>query len=432
MSPTLLRRIACALLPAGLAWAGLVLPAAAQVTIVSTQMRPVEEAETMRKQVLQGLPGGASFLPEDGNTVLTRMRAELRASRGQIDVLIALDGELAPIDQDGGLQDLDDLVARLATSREFSPAALALGRMGGQRQRFVPLMTNTFQMVANKQALPYLPAGADLQALTYPQLLAWAKALHAATGERKLGFPAGPKGLWWRYFQASFYPSHTGGVVRSFKSPEAEAGWAQLREMWQYVHPRSTSYAFMEEPLKSGEVWLAFDHTARMLPALKARPDDFVAFPAPSGAKGRGFMPVMVGLAIPKNAPDRAAAERAIDLLTQPATQARLLELFGFFPVVKADLSNLPAGVRIASAGMTATLNAPDGIASRLPVQLGRKNGEFNKIYVDAFTRIVLRKEDIRRVLNEESRWLNDLLDDAKVPCWAPDAPSGAQPCRVQ
>ncbi len=427
----------------GLAWlalagSGVSRPAHAQasvgspITIVSTQMRPVEEAEKMRKQVLSALPGGATFLPEDGNTLLTRMRAELGAARGQIDVLIALDGELAPIHQAGGLQNLDDLVARLSTSRSFSPTALALGRMGGPHQRFVPLMTNTFQMVANKRALPYLPAGAELQALTYPQLLAWAQALHAATGERKLGFPAGPKGLWWRFFQASFYPSHTGGVVRSFRSAEAQAAWAQMRELWQHVNPRSTSYAFMEEPLKTGEVWVAFDHTARLLPALNARPDDFVVFPAPSGAKGRGFMPVMVGLAIPANAPDRAASERAIDLLTQPATQARLLALFGFFPVVQTDLSSLPAGVRIASAGMTATLNAPDGIASRLPVQLGRKNGEFNKIYVDAFTRIVLRGEDIARVLDAESRWLNDLLQDAKVPCWAPDAPSGTEPCRVQ
>jgi multiple sugar transport system substrate-binding protein len=416
--------LACAL-------AGFALPAWAQTTIVSTQMRPVEEAEKMRKQVLNALPGVA-FLPEDGNTVLTRMRAELGAARGQVGVLMALDGELAPIDQEGGLQDLDDLVTRLSTTRQFDPTALALGRMGGAKQRFVPVLSNTFQMVAHRRALPYLPPGANLQALTYPQLLAWAQAIHAATGERKLGFPAGPKGLWWRFFQASFYPSHTGGVVRSFKSAEAEAGWAQLRAMWPYVHPRSTSYAFMEEPLKSGEVWIAFDHTARMLPALLARPDEFVTFPAPSGAKGRGFMPVLVGLAIPRNAPDRAAAERVIDLFTQPATQARLLALFSFFPVVKTDLSSLPAGVQLASYGMAATLNAPDGIASRLPVQLGRKNGEFNKIYVDAFTRIVLRGEDIRRVLNEESRWLNDLLEDARVPCWAPDAPSGNLPCRVQ
>lgn len=425
-------RLLCLLCLAGLLLVATASRVWAQTTIVSTQMRPVEEAEKMRKQVLNALPGGALFLPEDGNTVLTRMRAELGAARGQIDVLIALDGELAPIHQLGGLQDLDALISRLSASREFNPAALALGRMGGPTQRFVPLMTNTFMMVANRQALPHLPAGADLQALTYPQLLEWARALHAATGERKLGFPAGPKGLWWRFFQASFYPSHTGGVVRTFKSAEAEAGWLQLRAMWQHVNPRSTSYAFMEEPLKSGEVWLAFDHAARLLPALLARPDDFVAFPAPAGAKGRGFMPVMVGLAIPRNAPDRAAAERVIDLLTQPATQARLQALFGFFPVVKADLSGLPAGVRTAAAGMQATLAAPDGIASRLPVQLGRKNGEFNKIYVDAFTRIVLRGEDVRRVLNEESVWLNDLLQDAKVPCWAPDAPSGNQPCRVQ
>lgn len=45
------------------AWVGLVLPVAAQTTIVSTQMRPVEEAEKMRKQVLNALPGGATFLP---------------------------------------------------------------------------------------------------------------------------------------------------------------------------------------------------------------------------------------------------------------------------------------------------------------------------------------------------------------------------------
>lgn len=415
-----------------LACAGQAVVWAASTTVVSTQMRPVEEAEKMRKQVLSALPGSVSFLPEDGNTVLTRMRAELAAARGQIDVLIALDGELAPIDQEGGLQDLDDLVTRLSASRTFSPTALELGRLGGHRQRFVPLMTNTFIMVANRKALPYLPAGADLQALTYPQLLAWARAIHQATGERKLGFPAGPRGLWWRFFQASFYPSHTGGVVRSFKGPEAEAAWAQLRELWQFVNHRSTTYAFMEEPLRTEEVWVAFDHTARLLPALMARPDDFVAFAAPAGAKGRGFMPVMVGLAIPKNAPDRAAAERVIDLLTQPSTQSRLLSLFGFFPVVQTDSATLPAGVRVAASGMAATLNAPDGVASRLPVQLGRKNGEFNKIYVDTFTRIVIRGEEIKRVLREESRWLNDLLEDARIPCWAPDAPSGREPCRVQ
>ena len=43
--------------------------------------------------------------------------------------------------------------------------------------------------------------------------------------------------------------------------------WANLRTLWQYTNPRSTAYNFMEEPLKAGEVWIAFDHTALLLPA---------------------------------------------------------------------------------------------------------------------------------------------------------------------
>lgn len=404
----------------------------AQTNVVSTQMRPVEEAEKVRNIILKGAPDAVNFIPEDGNTYFTRMKAELGAAQGKVHATIALDGELAPVNQIGGLSDLDDLAKRLSATREFSSAAMDLGKMGGSNQRFIPLMTNTFQMVANKKALPYLPKGANINALTYVQLRDWAKAMKDATGEGKLGFPAGPKGLMHRYFQASFYPSHTGGIVRTFRNTDAEKGWAEFREMWTYVNPRSTSYGFMEEPLKTGEVWVAFDHTARLLPALNDKPADFVTFPAPAGAKGRGFMPVMVGMAIPKNAADKAAGERVIDHLTKPATQAILLKEIGFFPVVKSDLSDLSPGVQMASQGMSAVFSAKDGRASLLPVQLGTKNGEFNKIFLDTFTRIVLRKEDIKTVLDEQAKLMDALVKEVGAPCWAPDASSGTAICSVQ
>jgi multiple sugar transport system substrate-binding protein len=391
--------------------------ALAQTNIVSTQMRPVEEAAKVRNIILKGAPDSVNFIPEDGNTYFTRMKAELGAAQGKVHATIALDGELAPVNQIGGLSDLDGLLRTLSTTREFSQSAVALGKLEGKNQRFIPLMTNTFQMAANKKALQYLPKGANLSALTYPQLLDWGKAMKAATGEAKIGFPAGPKGLMHRYFQASFYPSHTGGIVRTFKGADAEKGWAQLRDMWAFVNPRSTSYGFMEEPLKNEEVWVAFDHTARLLPALVDKPNDFVVFPAPSGSKGRGYMPVMVGMAIPKNAPDRTAAERIVDHMTKPATQALILKEIGFFPVVKTDLGQLPPGIALASNGVTAVLAAKDGIASMLPVHLGAKGGEFNKIYVDTFTRIVLRKEDIKTVLLEQGKALNDLVQETGAPC---------------
>lgn len=406
--------------------------ASAQTNLLSTQMRPVEEADKMRNIILKGAPDAVNFIPELGDAFFTRMKAELSGSQGKVSATIALDGELAPVDQVGGLSDLDGLAKKLSASREFSASALEQGKLGGQHTRFIPLMTNTYQMVANKKALAYLPAGAKLDTLTYPQLRDWAKAMKDATGDAKLGFPAGPKGLMHRFFQGSFYPSHTGGIVRTFKNADAEKAWGDFKEMWAYVNPRSTSYGFMEEPLKTGEVWVAFDHTARLLPALVDKPADFVTFPAPAGAKGRGYMPVMVGIAIPKNAADKAAGERVIDHLTKPATQALILKEVGFFPVVKSDLTQLSPGVQLAAKGMTAVFTAKDAILSKLPVQLGAKGGEFSKIYIDTFTRIVLRNEDIKSVLADEGKLLDAVIKEAGAPCWAPDASSGTAACQVQ
>ena len=68
----------------------------------------------------------------------------------------------------------------------------------------------------------------------------------------------------------------------------------------------------MQEPLLSGDVWVAFDHIARLGEAFNQKPDDFVAFPAPAGPKGRAFMPVLAGMAVPKGAPDVAQAKELV------------------------------------------------------------------------------------------------------------------------
>lgn len=62
-------------------------------------------------------------------------------------------------------------------------------------------------MVANKKALQYLPAGANINALTYVQLRDWAKAMKDATGEGKLGFRLAPQGVLVALLPASFSPA---------------------------------------------------------------------------------------------------------------------------------------------------------------------------------------------------------------------------------
>jgi multiple sugar transport system substrate-binding protein len=256
--------------------------------------------------------------------------------------------------------------------------------------------------------------------------------MQTETGQPRIGFPAGPKGLMARYFQGYFYPSFTGGVVRPFKSQDAAKGWESFKQLWAVVNPNSTNYNFMQEPLLADEVWVAWDHIARLKEAVTSQPDQYVIFPAPAGPKGRGYMPVVAGLAIPQGAPDEAGAKTVIEYLTKPETQILTAQNVGFFPTVDAKLpSDVEPGIAMLAAGVDATQQAPDAVISLLPVGLGDRGGEFNKVYMDTFQRIIIRGEPVADVLNEQAATLSKLMGDAKADCWTPDAASQC-PCPVE
>ncbi|KLK91337.1 ABC transporter substrate-binding protein [Microvirga vignae] len=398
--------------------------AKAQDTIFySTQLRPIEEATKVREVLLKGVPGKVTYVVDEPPAFAVRLKAETQAGKRTISLVGALHGELQPHVPDD-LQPIEDVAAKV--SNLGIPANLMqLGKLGTDKQQYIPWMQATYIMVANKQALQYLPAGADINALTYEQLQQWAKAIADRTGQRRLGWPAGPTGLMARFFQGYFYPSFTGGVVTPFKSADAEAGWNMMKQLWTVSSPNSTSYNFMQEPLLGGEIWIAWDHVARVKEALEAQPDQFVTFPAPAGPKGRGYMPVIAGLAIPKDAPNHDGAVAVIQHLTKPETQIKTAQEVGFFPVVKAELpADLSPGVKLLSSAVSATQNAKDAVVSLLPVGLGAKGGEFNKVYMDTFQRIVQRNEPVKAVLEDQAKVLDTLMKQTGAPCWAPDKPS--------
>jgi len=235
-----------------------------------------------------------------------------------------------------------------------------------------------------------------------------------------------------RFFEGFLYPSYTGGVVVPFRSEAAEEMWIWFMSLWKSVNPNSTSYSFMQDPLLSGDVWIGFDHIARVLGALRQKPDEFVAFPAPAGPKGRGYMPVLAGLAVPKRSHDASAATALIDYLTQPDTQIVTARNLGFFPVVKAVLPpDLDSGLKIGIAAIERMQSAKDVLPALLPIGLGHRNGEFDKVFMDTFDLIVLRGQRPRVVLNREAEVLSRLMNEAVAPCWDPDPPSNGA-CQPQ
>jgi multiple sugar transport system substrate-binding protein len=408
----------------GVAMVAMAGAAQADVLFWSTQAKPAQESQAMREQVLAGAGMDVNYQGNDGGPWLTRLQAELQAGSGEIAVLGALHGDFAAMDP-ADLVDLGSLGVSSA-SDTFNN----LAKLGTSSAQYIPWMQASYIMAANKKALEHLPAGADIDALTYDQLIAWAGNVKAATGSAKFGFPAGPKGLKHRFFQGYLYPSYTDGVVRTFASDKAVIAWEKMRELWAVTNPASTNYSFLQEQLLSEEVWIAFDHTSRLANAFNERPDDFVAFPAPAGPEGRGFMPVIAGVAIPRTAPDMDAAKKLVAYMLDPATQVATLRATNFFPVVDVELpADLPPAVQAAGSAVAKMSGSADANPGLLPAGLGAKGGDFNRVFVDSFERIVLGGQDIRTVLNDQKTALQAIMNETGAPCWAPDAPSdGACP----
>ena len=398
--------------------------AQSEVLFWSTQAKPVEEAQAMREQVLSGQ--AVDYQPNDGGPWLTRLNAELQAGSGSIGVLGALHGDFSAMSPDD-LVDLDELGLG-AASATFND----LAKLGTSNTQYIPWMQASYIMAANKKALEFLPDGADINALTYDQLIEWSRNVKEATGSAKFGFPAGPKGLKHRFFQGYLYPSYTDGVVRTFASDAAVTAWEKMRELWEVTNPASTNFSFLQEQLLSEDVWIAFDHTSRLAAAFNDRPDDFVAFPAPAGPTGRGFMPVIAGVAIPRTAPDMDAAKALVAHMLKPETQIATLRATNFFPVVDVELpGDLPPSVQAAGNAVAIMSASADANPGLLPAGLGDKGGDFNRVFVDTFERIVLAGQPIEAVLDDQKKALARIMEETGAPCWAPDAPSDG-PCPVE
>jgi multiple sugar transport system substrate-binding protein len=402
--------------------------AAEEVVFFSTQFSPVEEQEKFRA-ILQ--EAGFDFTASDEGPLLDLVIAGAQAGQGELDIVGALHGSFPPLAREDAMMNMIDLAEDLSGDRDFAQAFLDTGLLGTDDfLYYVPWMQATYILAASVDALEYLPGGADVNALTWNEFGQWCQNMLDETGEQKCGLPHA--GLFHRFLEGYLWPSHTGGMVSNFRSTEAAEMMEWARDtLWPTIHPQSINYEFMQEPLLSGEVLVAFDHTARLIEAFNTEPDSFVAFPAPAGPAGRGFMPVIVGLGIPEGAPNPEEAADLIEYLTRPDVQAAVLNDLGFFPVVGGvDFSDLPEGVAIEAGAVTAQAGASDALPALLPVGLGERGGEINQIFRNAFDRIVLDGEDIAAVLDEEGTNLQTLMDETGAPCWAPDSPSDG-PCPV-
>jgi multiple sugar transport system substrate-binding protein len=398
--------------------------------MLSTQLNTVTESEALRSQILSGFTAAkVEFRGEAAGPFADRIVAESKI-KGTVGVIGGLHGDFGALDLNL-FEDLTPLATKLK-DRGFPAEFMELGKLGTTRQIYIPWMQATYILGVNKQALPYLPTGVSVDNITYTQLTQWCKNIADQTGRKRCGLPAGPMSLLHRLIQGYMYPAYTGGLVTTYKSAEAATLWRDLKDLWQYTNPQSLQIDFMQESMLSGEVWVGFDHVARLVKAFTDKPNDFVAAPAPKGPKGLYYMSVLAGLGIPKSSPNKTGAEAFIDYMTTSAVQSKTLTAVAFFPVLTQALpTDLPPHLKNMADGVQKQAKHPDAKVALLPIGLGAKGGEFNKVQLDTFQRIVIKNEDIQKVLTEQAAILQTVMNDTKAPCWRPD-PASTGPCQVK
>jgi multiple sugar transport system substrate-binding protein len=401
-----------------------------EVVMISSQLVPVEEQEAMRNEILADFGGEAEFIGAEAGPFNDQIRAQEEAGEGEISLIGGLHGEFGAFATDDLLMDLTDVAEELA-DLGINEDYLELGKLGTDQQLYIPWMQATYIGAARQEALEFLPEGADINALTWEEFTEWGANIQTETGERRLGFPAGEDGLFHRFFQGYAYPAWTGGVNTTFASDAAVEMWNWLADTWQYVNPQATTYGFMQEPLQSGEVWVAWDHVVRLRDAFTNDPEGFVAFPAPAGPEGRAFMPVVAGLAIPNSAANPDGAKELIKYLLQPETQATTLSAVSFFPVIEAELEGeLDPGIAAEQEAVAAMTEADDALPALLPIGLADQGGAYNQVFRDVFQAVVMDGRDPAEVLAEQTPNLQAVFDATGAPCWPPD-PESDGPCQV-
>jgi multiple sugar transport system substrate-binding protein len=377
------------------------------ILFLSTQLTPITEATLMRQAILKDFSQSVDFEPYDRDVYYARV-ANLVSNQGGVAVVGGLQEEFRRLYRAGALESVDALWPKL-TERTFLPGLSGRRMFGTDHTYFVPWMQATYLMAANKIALQYLPKGAILNRLSYDELKEWAANMFRATGKGKLGFPVGPKGLIQRFLQGFLYPSFTGSVSDGFNSQPAVSMWQYLRDLWKYVARSSLISNRMDEALLNGEVWVAWDHTARLLEAFQKQPDEFVAFPAPIGPSGRGFISVLAGLGVPKGS-SSAAGEKLIEYLTRPVVQVKTMESVGFLPVVEISKDEkLSKGLSAVMQAAGEQLSSPNAILSSVPLRSADDGRSFDLVYTVTFSRIVLRNLSIQEVLERQEKILREI-----------------------
>lgn len=322
----------------------------------------------------------------DDDTLLDRAKVQTETGNVTTDVVIAYCQRMPEWVAAGYVEDLTE-IANSWTDRTFSKGFDGMTTFDGKRY-FVPIGADVYLLAANKKALDYLPEGADVQDITWEQVVEWSLAMAKGEGEGKQAVTGVPeKALIYQY--GSVILSY-GGEFPKINSPEALQAWDLLVKMKEAYTPTVLTYDSLVEPMKRGEAWLTIAHCANVGDIYNSNPSQFVIAPAPKGPAGIGSVAGTSGFAIMKGAPKKELGIKLIEYMSRPDIQLKIAKgAGGFIPPVDESLELL--GDSTQDEVIQKALHVMNnGVLSFIPPVYGPNWGAVKLVYDEAFKKLVL------------------------------------------
>jgi len=338
-------------------------------------------------------------------------RQEVQQSTGHVttDIVCAHNGQMPNWFDNDWVVDLTPYVDSW-TDRHFSPTFESDTNRDG-KQYFLPVGADVYLLLANNKALPYLPDGADTNAITWDEYAQWAVNIAEGEGEGKVCITGIPSKSWVYQFGGSALSYGSGFPdANSAGAADAWAIWEKIGKGGGFV-PTVMSVDSCVDPMMREESWLTVFHNARAGQVFASNETQFTLGPAPIGSEGIGTIAGVSGYAIVKGAPNPDLAVDFLEYVTRPDIQVKIAKgTGGFIPPVQEALQYM-GDEAIDEVIAKAVLVLENGIASGVPGYLYQDWGAVKACFDDVFEDTILPGEDVTQGrLDEAQACIDGLL----------------------
>ena len=356
-----------------------------KIKITSGLWSRPEEQQYIREEILPGFTDATGIEVElevlAGADIEKLLTSQRDSGKWDSDIIMTHSGDMPKYIENDFARPMDDLIGGLGITvlGAFNEST----KMNGSTY-YIPISADVYLLIANNKALPYLPAGVEVEAITWEQYKEWALAIAEVEGP-KVTFPAQPiKSI---QYQLGGISLSYGGGFPEINSDGMKAAWDLVGELMAAGAIVETSFNYGDpiELMKSEEAWLSFYHMVPVGDIYGSAPAKYTVAAAPAGPVGNGTIAGAWGIGITSGTEKVEAAEEFIRFLTDPDILYKIAAgTGGFIPPVEeviAELGNEPKDLIMKKGLDTLNNGIPSGVPGSLYTDFGAVKSVFDTVY---------------------------------------------------